>query len=158
MKGDADILDLLNELLTHELTAINQYFIHHKMLKNWGFEKLSKKKRAESIEEMEHADEVIERILFLDGTPNMQRLFPVKVGEDPIEQHELDLQLEYEALDRLKRGIDLCWKKHDHGTRELLEKILSDEEGAVDWLETQLSLVKTLGRENYLAQQLGSES
>jgi bacterioferritin len=154
MKGDADVLELLNELLTHELTAINQYFIHHKMLKNWGYEKLSKKKRAESIEEMEHADEVIERILFLDGIPNMQRLFPVRVGEDPIEQHELDLQSEIEALDRLRRGIDLCWKKGDHGTRELLEKILSDEEGAVDWLETQLSLVKQIGKENYLAQQL----
>ena len=151
MKGDADVLELLNELLTHELTAINQYFIHHKMLKNWGFDRLSHKKREESIEEMRHADEVIERILFLDGVPNMQRLFPVKVGEDPIEQHELDLQLELEAIERLKRGIELCWQKKDHGSRELLEKILSDEEGAVDWLEAQLHLTQTLGREHYLA-------
>ncbi|MBX3248825.1 MAG: bacterioferritin [Myxococcales bacterium] len=154
MKGDPAVLDVLNDLLTHELTAINQYFIHHKMLKDWGYERLSAKKRAESIEEMTHADEVIDRILFLDGVPNMQRLNPVQVGEDPIEQHELDLALELEALTRLKAGIALCWDKADHKTRELLEKILADEEEAVDWLETQLHLVKELGKENYLAQQL----
>ncbi len=153
MKGDHDILELLNELLSHELTAINQYFIHHKMLEDWGYERLSKKKREESIEEMGHADQVIGRILFLEGVPNMQRLFPVKVGEDPIEQHELDLALEMEALDRLRRGIRLCVDKGDVGTRELLEHILVDEEKAVDWLETQLHLAKELGRENYLAEQ-----
>ncbi|MEM9069769.1 MAG: bacterioferritin [Myxococcota bacterium] len=154
MKGHPDVIELLNELLSHELTAINQYFIHHKMLEDWGYTRLSKKKREESIEEMNHADEVISRILFLEGTPNMQRLFPVRVGEDPVEQHELDLKLEMEALDRLRRGIQLCMREHDIGSRELLERILRDEEGAVDWLETQLHLVKDLGKENYLAEQM----
>ena len=155
MKGDTDVIQLLNELLTHELTAINQYFIHHKMLEDWGYVRLSQKKRAESIEEMTHADEVIERILFLDGVPNMQRLNPVKVGEDPIEQHRLDLDLELEALDRLKRGIKLCMDKLDSGTRNLLEKILRDEEEAVDWLEAQLHMVSEIGKERYLAEQMG---
>ncbi len=152
MKGDPDVLELLNELLTHELTAINQYFIHYKMLEDWGYPALAKKKREESIEEMTHADEVIGRILFLEGIPNMQRLFPVKVGEDPIEQHRLDLALELEALERLNRGIKLCWDKMDTGTRDLLQKILVDEEGAVDWLETQLGLVDKLGEKAYLAE------
>ncbi len=157
MKGNNDILELLNELLSHEFTAINQYFIHHKMLEDWGYDRLSKKKREESIEEMVHADKLIGRILFLEGVPNMQRIFPVKVGEDPIEQHELDLALEMEALQRLRRGIKLCIDESDVGTRELLEHILVDEEKAVDWLETQLHLVKELGRERYLAEQMHEE-
>ena len=154
MKGNASVIDALNSILTAELTAINQYFIHHKMCKNWGYDRLSKKKRDESIEEMKHADVVIERILFLDGVPNMQRLNPVKVGEDPIEQHKLDLELELEAYARLNEAIKLCRDAGDNGTRELLEKILEDEEQSIDWHETQLRLVADLGKEHYLAQNM----
>lgn len=154
MKGDADVITALNEVLTSELTAINQYFIHHKMCEDWGYMVLSKKKREESIDEMNHADWVIARILLLEGVPNMQRLFPVKVGEDPIEQHELDLALEVEAVKRLNDAIKLCRDKGDNGTRELLEKILQNEEDGIDWLEAQLHLVKDLGKERYLAEQL----
>jgi bacterioferritin len=154
MQGDAAIIEALNDVLTAELTAINQYFIHHKMCANWGYARLSHKKREESIEEMKHADDVIERILFLDGVPNMQRLSPVSVGEDPIEQHELDLALELKAVQRLNAAIALARDKADNGTRELLEGILVSEEDSVDWLETQLSLVRQLGKENYLAEQM----
>src|ERR1044071_9601341 len=108
MRGDPQIIDALNEILTSELVAINQYFIHHKMLENWGYKRLSKKKREESIEEMKHADRVIERILNLDGVPNMQRLGPVRVGEEPIEMHRLDLDLEMEARQRINQSIVLC--------------------------------------------------
>ena len=155
MQGDPQILEALNDLLTAELTAINQYFVHAKMCTNWGFGRLAAKKREESIEEMKHADEVIERILFLDGTPNMQRLHPVRVGEDPIEQHRLDLALELDAVARLNKTIELARSRGDNGTRELVERILVSEEESVDWLETQLSLVESLGREAYLAEQIG---
>lgn len=155
MRGDPEIIELLNEVLTSELTAINQYFIHYKLSKNWGYARLAQKKREESIEEMKHADEVIERVIFLDGVPNMQRLFPVKVGENAIEMNELDLALELEAVDRLRRGIGKCLEKGDAVSRELLEKILREEEDAIDWLETQHSLVKELGKERYLAEQIG---
>lgn len=154
MKGDQAIIDALNEVLTAELTAINQYFIHYKMCANWNYAKLAKKKKEESIEEMRHADEVIERILFLEGVPNMQRLSPVRVGEDPIEQHQVDLQLETEAVKRLNAGIELCVAKADNGTRALLEKILCQEEESIDWHEAQLHLVEQLGKENYLAEQI----
>jgi len=154
MKGNAAVIDVLNAVLTAELTAINQYFIHYKMCENWGYEQLAKKKREESIEEMKHADRVIERILFLDGVPNMQRLSPVSVGEDPIEQHKLDLALELDAYERLNEGIALCVSNADNGTRELLESILQEEEESIDWHEAQLHLVKDVGRENYLAQQM----
>src|SRR5690606_13479695 len=154
MKGDPKLIDLLNEVLTSELTAINQYFIHAKMLENWGYPRLAKKKREESIEEMRHADSVIERILFLEGVPNMQRLSPVRVGENPVEQHQLDLELELQAVERLNRGIALATSVGDNGTRALLEHILRDEEEAIDWLETQLELIKQLGREKYLAEQM----
>jgi bacterioferritin len=154
MKGNDEVINALNEVLTAELTAINQYFIHHKMCANWGYKRLSHKKRAESIEEMKHADKVIERILFLDGVPNMQRMNPVKVGEDAVEQHELDLALELEAVARLNQAIALVMSKHDNGTRELLEGILEEEEESIDWHEAQLHLVKELGRERYLAQQI----
>lgn len=155
MKGDPKVIDLLNELLTAELTAINQYFIHAKMLKNWGYRRLAEHKRKESIEEMRHADEVIERILYLDGTPNMQRLNPVRIGEDPIEMHQLDLALEVDAVARLNRAIAVATQVGDGGTRSLFEKILLEEEEAVDFLETQLSMVKDLGKEHYLAQMIG---
>lgn len=154
MRGDAEVLDALNEILTSELTAINQYFIHYKMLENWGYKRLAKKKREESIEEMKHADRVIERILYLGGVPNMQRLSPVRVGEEPIEMHKLDLTLELEAVARLNRTIQLCLTKNDGGTRDLVEKILAEEEDAIDWLEAQLHQLADMGRENYLAQQL----
>jgi len=155
MKGDADVIDLLNELLTHELTAINQYFVHSKMCANWGYHRIAKKKREESIEEMHHADWVIDRILFLDGVPNMQRLNPVRVGEDVVEQHQLDLELEVEARERLNRGVHLCTQRGDTGTRVLLEKILTSEEDGIDWLEAQLNVIKDIGKERYLAEQLG---
>ena len=155
MKGDAEIIELLNEVLTSELTAINQYFVHAKMLKNQGYQKLAKKKREESIEEMHHADAVIDRVLFLDGVPNMQRLFPVRVGEEPAEMHALDLEIEREAHARLNRGITLAVAKADNGTRALLESILKSEEESIDWLETHLALIKELGRERYLAEQMG---
>ena len=154
MRGDPEILELLNEVLTSELTAINQYFIHAKMLDNFGYKRLASKKREESIEEMKHADEVIERILYLDGVPNMQRLFPVKVGEEPVEMHKLDLQLEVDAVGRLNRGIALTTGKGDNGTRLLFEKILENEEDAIDFLETELHLIGELGRERYLAEQM----
>jgi bacterioferritin len=154
MKGDAQVLELLNAVLTAELTAVNQYFIHHKMCENWGYQRLSKKKREESMGEMKDADEVIERILYLEGVPNMQRLNPVKVGEDPIEQHKLDLALEKDAIGRLNKGIALCVEKGDNGTRELLEKILLGEESGADWLESQLHIVGEIGKERYLAEQI----
>ncbi len=154
MRGDPAVINALNEILTSELTGINQYFIHHKMCANWGYERLSKKKRDESIDEMRHADKVIERILYFDGLPNMQRMNPVRVGEDPIEQHELDLALEVDAVERLNNGIALAREKGDNGTRELLEEILRGEEESVDWHETQLHLVKQIGKERYLAQMI----
>lgn len=154
MRGDPKIIDALNEILTSELVAINQYFIHHKMLDNWGYRHIAKKKREESIEEMKHADRVIERILYLEGVPNMQRLGPVRVGEDPVEMHQLDLQLELEAAQRLNQTIALCLEKQDSGTRELLASILREEEESIDWLETQLHVIKDIGRERYLAEQI----
>ncbi|MEO8183425.1 MAG: bacterioferritin [Deltaproteobacteria bacterium] len=154
MKGNAAVIDALNAVLTAELTAINQYFIHYKMCQNWGYPQLAKKKREESIEEMKHAEKVIERILFLDGVPNMQRLSPVSVGEDPIEQHKLDLSLEVDAYKRLNDAIALCVSNGDNGTRELFERILLEEEESIDWHEAQLHLVDELGRQNYLSQQI----
>ena len=154
MKGDPAIIEAINEVLTAELTAINQYFIHHKMCENWGYERLAKKKREESIEEMKHADAVIGRILYFDGIPNMQRLSPIRVGENPVEQHKLDLAVETEAVARLNKAIALCREKGDNGSRELLEGILVNEEESVDWLEAQLHIVEEIGKEQYLAEQI----
>jgi bacterioferritin len=154
MKGDPQIVEALNEHLTAELTAINQYYIHYKMCENWGYARLAAKKRAESIEEMHDADKVISRILFLDGVPNMQRLSPVRVGEDPIEQHRLDLEMELANVARLNKFVALCREKGDNGTRDLFEGILKGEEEAVDWLEAQLGLAEKLGAERYLAEQM----
>jgi bacterioferritin len=153
MQGDKEILVALNDILTSELTAINQYFIHYKMLENWGYLRLAQKKREESIEEMKHADKVIERILYLDGVPNLQRLSPVRVGEEPVEMHKLDLDLEREAVARLNQAIALCLDKKEAGTRELLESLLKEEEDSIEWLEAQLFIVKDIGRERYLAEQ-----
>ena len=154
MRGDEQVIEALNEVLTSELTAINQYFIHHKMCENWGYKKLSEKKREESIEEMKHADAVIERILFLDGVPNMQRLSPVRVGENAIEQHKLDLALEVEAVDRLNKAVALARERADNGTRDLLESILKEEEESIDWHEAQLHQVEEVGIQAYLAEQI----
>jgi bacterioferritin len=154
MQSDPQIIELLNEVLTAELTAINQYFIHYRMLENFGFKRLAQQKRKESIEEMKHADEVIARVLYLSGVPNMQRLSPVRIGENAIEMHRLDLRVEQEAVERLNRGIALAVAKSDNGTRALLEEILKSEEESVDWLETQLSLAATLGDTAYLAEQM----
>jgi bacterioferritin len=154
VQGDPQIIEALNEILTAELTAINQYFVHYKMLENWGYKRIAKKKREESIEEMKHADRVIGRILFLDGVPNMQRMFPVRVGEDPIEMHKLDLEVEREAVVRLNKAIALTLAKNEAGTREYLESLLSNEEESIDWLEAQLKIVSDIGKERYLAEQL----
>jgi bacterioferritin len=154
MKGDKEILDALGDVLAAELAAINQYFVHAKMCANWGYKRLAEHKRKESIEEMHDADKVMERILYFDGIPNMQRLNPVKVGEDVVEQHRCDLALEVEAVARLNKAIKLCRDKGDNGTRELLEEILKGEEHAVDWLESQLHLIEEVGKERYLAEQI----
>lgn len=154
MRGDAQVIEALNDILTAELTAINQYFVHYKMCENWGYKRLAKKKYDESIGEMKDADEIIERILYLDGTPNMQRLYPVRVGEDPVEQHRLDLAVETEAIKRLNTAIALCREKGDNGTRHLLEDILKGEEDGADWLEAQLHIIEEIGKERYLAEQI----
>ena len=154
MKGDPDVLQVLGDVLAAELTAINQYFVHAKMCANWGYEKLAKKKREESIEEMHDAEAIMDRILYFDGIPNMQRMNPVKVGEDPIEQHKVDLALEIDSAARLNRGIAVCRDKGDNGTRELLERILKGEEHSIEWLEAQLHVVADIGRELYLAEQI----
>jgi bacterioferritin len=155
MKGDPDVITALGDILAAELAAINQYFLHYKMCQNWGYGKLAHKKREESIEEMKDAEMLMDRILFLDGVPNLQRMNPIKVGEDPIEQHRVDLQIELEAVARLNKAIALCRDKNDGGTRELLERILKGEEESIDWLESQLHVVEDIGRERYLAEQLG---
>ena len=154
MRGDSAVIEALNDVLTAELTAVNQYFIHHKMCENWGYQRLAKKKYEESIGEMKDADAVIERILYLEGVPNMQRLNPVRVGEDPVEQHRLDLTLETEAIKRLNAGIALCREKGDNGSRELLVRILTGEEEGAEWLEAQLHIVDEIGKERYLAEQI----
>ena len=158
MRGDPQVLDILNEILTAELTAVNQYFIHAKMCANWGYQRLAKKKRDESIDEMKDADAVIERILYLDGVPNMQRLNPVRIGENPIEQHRLDLDLEKSAVERYNRAIALARDKADNGTRGMLERLLHGEEHSIDWLEGQLHVIEDIGKERYLAEQLGEDT
>ena len=154
MQGHEDVIELLNEVLTAELTAVNQYFLDAKMFANWGYERLGAKFREESIDEMKDADELIERILYLDGLPNVQRLSTVRIGETATEKLELALDLEKVAIDRLNRGIGLCVTHADNGSRELLEKILVGEEGHADWLEAQLELIRQVGEANYLAQQI----
>ena len=154
MKGHDDIIELLNDVLTAELTAINQYFVDAKMYQNWGYERLGKRFREESIDEMHDADKLIERILYLDGLPNLQRLGTIRVGETPVEKLQLALDLEREAIERLNRGIARCVELGDNGSRELLESILLGEENHADWLEAQLELVRQLGDSNYLAQHI----
>jgi bacterioferritin len=154
VQGKPEIIELLNDVLTGELTAINQYFIHAKMQDNWGYEHLAAHTRDESIDEMKHAEKLVERILFLDGTPNLQRLSPLRVGETVPEQLRLDLALEHEAIPRLNAGIAAAVAAGDNGTRDLLEDLLVEEEDHADWLETQLSVIAQVGEAHYLAQQL----
>jgi bacterioferritin len=151
MRGDPELIEFLNETLTAELTAINQYFVHAKMCENWGYSKLAEHARDESIAEMKDADRVIERILELGGVPNLQRLNPVRVGETVPEQFQLDLDLELDAIERYNRGIALAVAKADNATRELLEDQLVDEEEQASWLESQLELISQVGLQNYLA-------
>jgi bacterioferritin len=156
MKGDAKIIDLLNEVLTAELTAINQYFLHARMCKNWGFTHLASKIHAESIDEMKHADKLIERILYLEGLPNLQRLGKLAIGQTPIEILKNDLALEAVAIPVLNRGMQVARDAGDNGSEDLLRSILVAEEEHADWLESQLELVKQVGEQNYLAQQIRS--
>ena len=154
MKGNDEIIQILNDVLCAELTAINQYFIHARICQNWRYERLAEHTRKEALEEMKHAQEVIDRILYFDGQPNMQKYMKINVGRTVPEQHQVDLQLEYEAVARLNAGLELARAKGDNGTRILLEKILRDEEEHVDWLEAQLQQIQDMGLQNYLAQQV----
>jgi len=154
MKGDKKVIDLLNEVLTNELTTINQYFLHARMCENWGYERLWKKVKHESIDEMKHADRVIERILYLDGLPNVQRLGKVTIGEKVVEMLKVDLALEVEAVARLNDGIKVCHDAGDSGSHQLLESILASEETHVRWLEAQRTQVQQMGEPQYLAEQL----
>jgi bacterioferritin len=154
MKGDKKVIELLNEVLTAELTAINQYFVHGEMCENWGYQRLHHEIRKHSIGEMKHAEEVIERILFLEGVPNVQRLWKINIGETVPEQMKVDLALEIDAVKRLNAGIEACRAADDNNTRHLLEEILHDEEEQIDWIEAQIALIEQVGVPNYLAQQI----
>ena len=154
MKGHTKVLELLNELLTNELTSVNQYFVHAKMCENWGYQRLAKKVRAESIDEMKHADRLISRILYLDGVPNLQRLGKVNVGQTVQEQLTLDLELEKGAIKFLNDSIETVRSLGDHGTFDLMVEILTSEEEHADWLEAQHELIAQVGLQNYLSQQI----
>lgn len=154
MKGHKKVIDVLNQVLTGELTAINQYFLHSRICASWGYAVLAKKSYDESIEEMKHAQSIIDRILFLEGIPNLQKLNSLRIGETVPEQLEADLKLEYDAIALLKTGIKICLETEDHSSRELLEHILANEEEHVDWIEAQLGMIKQIGIENYLAQHM----
>src|ERR1051325_10184681 len=155
MKGDSQVLDALNRALTVELTAINQYFCQAKMCHNWGYRKLGDKHYEESLGEMKHAEKLIDRILFLEGTPEIARYDVIRVGSDVKEQFENDLALEMSGVKHYNAAIELCTKLKDNGTRELLEPILTESEEHVDWLETQLHLIEAVGLQNYLTEQMG---
>jgi bacterioferritin len=154
MTGNPQIIALLNEILTGELTAINQYFIHGRMCENWGYQRLWKKLRAESIDEMKHADELIARVLYLEGVPNVQRLGKINVGQTVPEQFAVDLALERDAIGKLNQAIEAARSAGDNGSRDLFERILHAEEEHTNWLEAQLELIKQIGEANYLAQQI----
>lgn len=154
MKSSPAIIDALNSVLTKELTAINQYFLHSRMLQNWGLEKIGKLEYAASIDEMKHADMVIKRILFLEGLPNVQKINKIRIGQDVAEVIAADLEVEYEAVPHLKDCIQLAEKEHDYGSRDLFLQILKSEEHHVDWLETQRDLLKAVGIQNYMQSQM----
>ena len=154
MKGDAKVIEFLNKALYNELTAINQYFLHAKMLKNWGLKELADHEYEESIDEMKHADKLSERILFLDGLPNFQALGKLRIGENPREVLNADLALELDALPLLRDAIKHCESVNDYVSRKLFADILESEEEHIDWIETQLALIERIGEQNYLAQQL----
>jgi bacterioferritin len=154
MKGDPKVIEFLNKALTNELTAINQYFLHARMYKNWGFSKLNEKEYHESIDEMKHADLLIERILFLEGLPNVQSLGKLMIGENPEEMLHCDLKLEHEAIPPLREAIAYCEQVKDYVSREVFEHILENEEEHVDWLETQFELIDKIGIQNYLQSQI----
>ncbi len=155
MKGDPNVIKLMNDQLTNELTAINQYFLHSRIYRHWGFEKLGKKEYEESIGEMKHADQLIERILMLDGLPNLQALHKLMIGETVPEILNCDLQLELISQKTVKEGIALCEQSRDYVSRDLFQHILDDTEEHIDWLETQIELVEQVGLQNYLQSQMG---
>jgi bacterioferritin len=154
MQGDARVIELLNEQLTSELTAINQYFLHAKMQENWGYTKLAAHTRAESIEEMTHAERLTDRILFLEGLPNYQKLLALRIGQTVREQFEADMAIEVEVVERLRPAIAYCEEVGDHTSKRLFEEILADEEHHIDYLETQISLLDGIGEQLYLAGQI----
>jgi bacterioferritin len=155
MKGSQEVIEVLNDVLSAELTGVNQYFVHAMMCSNWRYQRLAEHTRKESLEEMKHAEAVIERILYLDGQPNMQTYMKITVGATVPQQFDLDLALERDAVGRFNRGIEVCRAKGDNGTRVLLETMLKDEEEHVDWLEAQLQQIADMGAQNYLARQAG---
>ena len=157
MKGDAKVIEYLNKALRHELTAINQYWLHYRLLDNWGYKDLARKWRQESIEEMQHADKLVERIIFLDGFPNMQVLDPLHIGQTVKEVLDCDLSLELAARALYEEAATHCHAVRDYVSRDLFEALMANEEEHIDFLETQLGLIKDLGIENYLVEQMGEE-